>query len=316
MAASQPQPKESLIFSKLDMAIQAIKETEMTVDGIHVSIAPFALDYRIWVARCTYSLGSELNEQTFDKKLSMNAKIRNQLLSELAYEGDLVEEYAVTFVSGVPAPERFIQKHTVLLAGLLRKTDKPATIDQAKMILTSQVYFNTQRMAVVDWEGALVFTEQPGAQDELDLLMVGNYQLLRYRMMDEQIETNLHSLHRILKEKGFHWPPIGKKTLITSLKDRLDLLLDFEHTKKSLFLIGDWYPAQLYRTIVEEFYIDDWEKIVSNKLESMSDIDEVIRNNITISWSRIVDFIQIAGWGVILIGYFILFILDISTRVK
>ncbi|MCA9967893.1 MAG: hypothetical protein KC423_26795, partial [Anaerolineales bacterium] len=71
------------------------------------------------------------------------------------------------------------------------------------------------------------------------------------------------------------------------------------------------YTAQLYRTIIDELYLDEWKEIVKGKLDSLQGIMEVVQENLSISWSTFLDVVQLVGWMVLLIGYFVLFYLDV-----
>jgi hypothetical protein len=107
------------------------------------------------------------------------------------------------------------------------------------------------------------------------------------------------------------WLPSPNKTLQTIVEQRLSLLLDFEKIDQSLLLIGDWYSAQLYQLIVDRYGLNDWKALVSMKLDSLTVIDESIRQYLTFSWRRLIDSIVFVGWFILLIGYFILFFIGL-----
>ena len=79
-----------------------------------------------------------------------------------------------------------------------------------------------------------------------------------------------------------------------------------------MLLIGDWYSSRVYRLIVEQFYLGDWKATVSGKLDSLADIDEIVTQRLAFSWQRVLEFVQVAGWLVLLVGYFVLFIADMA----
>ncbi len=314
-SVAPPPPKDAPYFFELDIEFRTLAKKTMVFEDVTITIHPQVLDDQVWIAQCEYALGDTLRPEMIEKKQRLNAYIRQELLRELGYQGDLVEEYAIALVqSNAKSPEAYIKKHSFQLARLLRSSDKLITQEQAGSILKSRVTYSRSDVTIVDWESALVIAEHGDFQSDIDLLKIGNYQLLRYRMLDEEIEADLQSLRRMLTKGGIRWLRNGKQTLFTIVQNRLQLLLDFERTNQSLLLIGDWYSAQLYRVIVEEFYIDDWKKAVSDKLESLSTIDETMRQNLGFSWSRVLDFIQIGGWMVLLMGYFFLFFLEMGRN--
>jgi hypothetical protein len=97
------------------------------------------------------------------------------------------------------------------------------------------------------------------------------------------------------------------------IEQRLSLTLGFEKINQSLLLIGDWYTAKLYRAIYEEFYLDEWEAAIQAKLENLESIIQVIQDNFEFSWARFLELVQIAGWLLLLLGYFVLFFLDLKA---
>nr|MBP7692915.1 hypothetical protein [Anaerolineales bacterium] len=165
-------------------------------------------------------------------------------------------------------------------------------------------------LTVVDWEGALIIDADGDFQSEIELLKLGNYQLVRYRLLDRAIERHLEALRRELT--GRRRFRLGAGRLREVLGQRLELLLDFEKAEQLLLLIGDWYTAQLYRLIVDEFYIDEWKAAVHNKLGHLESITDTVRENFAFTWQQFLDLVQLVGWLVLLAGYFVLFYLDLG----
>ena len=93
-------------------------------------------------------------------------------------------------------------------------------------------------------------------------------------------------------------------------------MLDFEHSEQNLLLIGDWYTAQLYHAIQEEFYLKEWKEAVRAKLDNLEDLIQTIKENFTLSWQSLMETVQITGWLILLIGYFILFYLESSGSLR
>ncbi len=143
-------------------------------------------------------------------------------------------------------------------------------------------------------------------------MKIGNYQLLRYRLVDREIERHLKDLRGRVTGNRRYGRSSKRKMLQQIIEQRLTILLDFEKIDQSLLLIGDWYSAEVYRLIVDQFYLDEWKTLVSAKLDQLAAIDEVVRQNLAFSWDRLLAFIEIAGWLLLLIGYFLLFFVDLG----
>jgi uncharacterized Rmd1/YagE family protein len=87
-------------------------------------------------------------------------------------------------------------------------------------------------------------------------------------------------------------------------------MLDFEHTEQNLLLIGDWYTAQLYHAIREELYLEQWKQAVKDKLENLEKIIRTIQENFSLTWTALLERVELIGWVLLLIGYFVLFFME------
>jgi len=157
-----------------------------------------------------------------------------------------------------------------------------------------------------------VIAEDGDYQSDIELLKIGNYQLLRLRLIDQDIDASLRALRDSLERARPAWLPTPNRTLQAVVQQRLELLLEFEKIDQSLLLIGDWYSARAYRLIVEQFYLADWKAAVSAHLNSLADIDTIVSQRLAFSWQRVLEFIQFAGWLILLVGYFVLFFVDLT----
>ncbi|MBI1876817.1 MAG: hypothetical protein HYR94_01020 [Chloroflexi bacterium] len=48
------------------------------------------------------------------------------------------------------------------------------------------------------------------------------------------------------------------------------------------------------------------------KLNNQAAIDEIVRQNLAFSWRRLLDLVQLVGWLILLIGYFVLFFVNLG----
>ena len=90
-------------------------------------------------------------------------------------------------------------------------------------------------------------------------------------------------------------------------------MLDYEKINQGLLLIGDWYTAKLYRIIFDEFYLDEWAAVIQSKLKNLESIIQVIQDNFSFSWSSFLEMVQIGGWLILLVGYFVLFYFEVRA---
>ena len=293
--------KNAPYFFDIDIEVLALHGDSLKIEGKEVNIDYFVYDSRVFVAECTYDLGEQLGEETISQKDKINSKLRQKIVKESGYDGDLVEEYfAVIFKKPEGSPAEFVKKNLHIFSKFMPTVDAPS----------SQVSYSEKDLTVVDWEGAIIITADGDYESDVELMKVGNYQLLRYRMLDAEVEKSLRLLRNRLQGGKKGALASGNKILRQAVDTQLSLLLDFDKVDQSLLLVGDWYSAKLYKAIVGEFYIEEWKNLVKEKLENLKEIDETMRQNLTFSWERLIDFVSIIGWAILLIGYFYLYVKD------
>lgn len=304
--------KDTPYFLDLDIELRTLEQRQLTVAGTTVQATFQLVDQQVWVAECLFRLDQPLHESAVERRRQIQTALNTTLQAEVGYHGPLAEEYTVLLLREAPPnPDDFVADHAVTLARLLRSVDTPPPAASAADFLVSRCRYSSGDLVIVDWEGAVLIDELADFEFDLALLKLGNYQLLRYRMLDVNIEQRLKVLHQQLQTRHLRWYP-GRANLRRIVEQRLTLLFDFEKTDQSLLLIGDWYSAQVYRLIVAEFYLDDWKAAVSTKLDNLASIDEIIRQDLAFSWDRLLDIVQIIGWLLLLIGYFVLYFADIG----
>lgn len=315
--AGVPEPaavkKDIPYFFDLDIEFLSAGEGFLEIEGVRVKHRRQILDEQIWLAECRFQLPHILAEATLNRKQAIQTGLKQRLQQETGYSGAFIEEYLIVLLQDVTLkPDEFVAEHAATLARLLRSTDKPLTEAETAEILEARARYAEDDLAIVDWEGAIVIARDGDFQSDIELMKIGNYQLLRYRLVDREIERNLEDLRGRVAGNRRYGRSSKRKMLQQIIEQRLTLLLDFEKIDQSLLLIGDWYSAEVYRLIVDQFYLDDWKALVRAKLDQLAAIDEVVRQNLAFSWDRLLAFIEIVGWLLLLIGYFLLFFVDLG----
>lgn len=309
--------KDAPYFEQVDIVAHSLPALDLRIQDVPVHVQRQVLDDQIQVNDCRFSLPDGLETAGIQRRQRLQAELRRQLLPPAAQQDGLYEEYVILLVgeTGQP-PEEFIDCHGPDLARFIRSQREvfgPQEIDE---ILTSRVRYSETEITVVDWEGAVIVSPSNDFQSDIELLKIGNYQLLRYRMLDQQVEALLrrlyHEFHAGLNRVTRLSPARG--ALAQVVQHRLELMFEFERIEQALLLIGDWYTTKLYHAIHDEFYLDDWKRAVQAKLDNMESIVSTIQDNFSLSWTRLLDMIEIAGWLILLVGYFILFFFEISPK--
>ncbi len=306
--------KDAPYFQPVDISVRTLAGwAEVEVRGVQVSTVRQRYDDRIQMIECRFTLDDVLDLAAIQQCASIEKSLQEKFVPAEHRESGMFEEYVILLLKKVnPTPEKFVNKNAVALARFVRSQRE--TFDQREIddILSSQVRYSKDDLTVVDWQAAIIIAPDGDFQSDIELLKIGNYQLMRYRRLDQNIEKSLRDLNEQFRVDPHRALRIGptRGQIRHIVQHRLDLMLDFEHTEQNLLLIGDWYTSQLYHAILEEFYLNEWKETVKGKLDNLEGIIETIQENFSLTWQGLMERVELAGWIVLLIGYFILFFLE------
>jgi hypothetical protein len=311
-AEQTPAPRGAPDFFEVDIDVRAAGNRIVEALDTTVTVSAQIFDGQVWLADCRYRLPDALAPDAAARKQAIEAALDSQLLAAAAGEEEMSVRYTLVLIpTGQDDPDRFVDAHAPALARLVRTLPKPPDEVQVGEILRARARFSENDLTIVDWVGGVILTELGDSQSDVELFKIGNYQLMRYRMLDRAIEQNLRDLRAELADPRPLWRPGRQRTIATVVEQRLELLLAFEKTARSLMFIGNWYSARVYSLIDRELCLEDWRTAVSGKLESLAAIDQTVRESLTFSWRRVLDMIQLVGWAFLLVGYLVLFFLNV-----
>lgn len=304
-------PKDYPPSYELDIEFEVQRAETVVKQEVTVQRQATIIDQSVMSVEHTYELPDKLTRATIDLKNQLNTELRDEALQLAGYTGELTEEYVVLQIITDKNPDTIVKENQFAIARFLRYIDTRLSDEEVKEILATHIHHGEDYLAVVDWEGAVLISAEENFASDLDLFIIGNYQLLRYRMLDELIDRRLQDAQRLINSKKRYW--LSADGLMHDLINaELSLLLDYDKIDQSILLIGDWYSGKLYRAITDEFYLQDWRANVKSKLETLTQAEVIVREKYSISWERLLDFVQLFGWLILLIGYFVLFYLDLS----
>ncbi len=319
-AIDPPQPiqgfKDAPYFQPVDIDVRSLATESLVLEGVTITIQRQVYDDLLQLVECYFVLADVLREVTVQTRVRLEEALRARLLPSVSLADGLYEEYTILLMQGVSAsPDQFVETHDQRLARFLRPQREVFGPYEVEEILLSRVRYSEQDLTLVDWDGAIIIAPGGDFQSDIELLKIGNYQLLRYRMLDKIVEANLQTVGRNFQtgNRPSLLPNRPRRVLRQLLEQRLSLALDFERIDQNLLLIGDWYTAKLYHVIHDEFYLDDWKEAIKKKLDSLESIIEIIQDNFTVSWASFIDLLQILGWLLLLIGYIALFFVDLQA---
>jgi hypothetical protein len=267
-------------------------------------------DGHVQVVECRFGLRDPFAESVLQERTKIQVALQSRHIPVHHRQSGLFEEYTILLVDNArPTPDKWIERNALALANFIRSQREVLDKKEIGEILASRSRYSTRDLTLVDWEGAVIIAPNNDFQSDIVLLKIGNYQLLRYRMLDKSIEEMLDKINETFFQKKRR--PRATRGLIRQIAEhRLEVMLDFERAEQNLLLIGDWYTAKLYEIIQAEFYLKDWKDNVRTKLDNLESIVETIQENFALSFEALVDRLQMIGWVLLLIGYLYLYLLD------
>lgn len=302
--------KDAPYFQPIHIDLVSLGEEAIVIEGYAVAVTRQHYDGVVQMIECHYDLPDPFAASVLTDRIKIEGALQSRYIPEAYRRNGLFEEYSILLVNDArPTPDKWIEKSALALAKFIRSQREVLEKTEIHEILSSRTRYSAQDLTLVDWEGAAIIAPNNDFRSDIVLIKIGNYQLLRYRMLDQAIEDLLDKINESFFQNKRR--PRATRGLIRQIAEhRLEVMLNFERAEQSLLLIGDWYTAKLYESIHNEFYLKDWKETVRNKLDNLENIVETIQENFALSFENLMDRLQMIGWVLLLVGYLYLYVLD------
>lgn len=314
--APPPEPfhglKDAPYFQPLDIDLHTLGEETFEIQGKRISLLRQRFDGQVQILEFHFEQDDPFATSALQERQQLELTLQTRFVPTQFREQSLFEEYIILLVlKARPAPDKWIDGHARSLAKFLRSQREVFDKTELDEILASRVRYSKQDLTLVEWEGAVIIASDGDFQSDILLLKIGNYQLLRYRMLDQSVDSLLDHINEsfFINRKR---PRPTRGAIRRIVEHRLEVMLNFERTEQNLLLIGDWYTAKLYTTIRSEFYLEEWKNTIRGKLDNLESITQTIKENFTLSVESLWGRIEMAGWAILLIGYIYLFLADVG----
>ena len=302
--------KDAPYFQPVDIDVVSLGDETIIIEGYAVAVVRHQYDEWVQMVEARFTLKDPFDPSALQERVKIETALQSKYIPVEYRQSGLFEEYTILLVDEAKqAPDKWIDKNALEIARFIRSQRDSFDKTEIDEILVSRTRYSSSELTLVDWEGAVIVAPNADYQSDVVLLKIGNYQLLRYRMLDHSIEELLDKINESFFENKRR--PRATRGLIRQIAEhKLEVMLDFERTEQTLLLIGDWYTAKLYEAIQSEFYLKDWKQNVREKLDNLESIMQTIKDNLSISWENLMDKIQLFLWMVMLFGYLYLYFLD------
>lgn len=283
------------------------------IGGREISFQIKAYHPDILVVEAETEVADIFGAEAFDIKEALMSEC-HRIVKRRGGKFEASEEYSIAIVSGyVGAPEQFF-KYGSRIASFLKSEKLSLDNKEVEYTLASQLKYAEDDLVIVDWDGAFVFDPRGEYQSIVELLQVANLQLLRYRILDTDLDSRLKKVSKTLEGTARQSTIFKDKELGNAFRDviatRSRSISEFEAIDREIKLIGDWYSARLYDLASKKMKLESWKSDIKEKLDSLEDVYTIVAENFSISRTHFLELIQIILFFVLQAGWFVLIILE------
>jgi hypothetical protein len=196
------------------------------------------------------------------------------------YPLHLSEDYTVARLdplmdgtSHVLTAEELLAQHGGKVAQIVRGDANPLAAEEQAHILASRMSYYPTDLIVAGWSAACVYDSSAGAETTIRLIEYANTQLLEFRFYDELLTRTLSEVYRLLNEGTNFW----RRWRLAKEAERLNTVrLDVhelaERSENAAKFLSDMFAARLYRLVAERVGVQDYRRIVDNKLQTAGEL--------------------------------------------
>jgi hypothetical protein len=292
----------------------ALGSHEGEVDGHPVTFELRGYRPNVLLVQARVDVADVLRAETFDVEAALLERAQ-AILADHGCPREFSEEYSIFVVSGFDGPvERFLA-HAQLIASLLKSEREPLALREIEHTLSVRIQYGRDDLAIIDWDGAILFDRDGDVDEEIELLALANLQLLRHRLLDRDLDARVSHLASMVGRPGqssleLHHRDVSRG-LMETIAHRTRSISELQRLEREIKLIGDWYSARFYETATGKFKIPDWRRSIQAKLESLEDIYSVVAEYFSLSRRHRAEWYQIILFFILQLGWFALIILEL-----
>jgi hypothetical protein len=195
------------------------------------------------------------------------------------YETWLSEDYYVIRLKDAANPTltaaEIITRHGPDVARIVRGERAELSQAETEEILGSRMSYYPADLLVVGWTAAFIHDSAEDAAPTIQLLEYANTQLLEFRYYDAVLSQLLKDVYRSLEKKGGffrRWRLASQAQHLNRI--RLDIRELTERVDTSIKFLSDMFSARLYRLAAAKVGVEDYRRLVDDKLHTAGELYE------------------------------------------
>ena len=188
-----------------------------------------------------------------------------------------------------------MQQARAVLAQALRFETRALSAEQQQDALSQRLSYYESDLLLVDWNSAIIYDED--YEDTASVLELLNVELLEARYIDSELDGRIQEYAQLVHSHK-QWPLPFRTPFRPAVRDltelRVESALLTERVGNSLKLIGDLYLARVYAVAAERFHLQEWDDIVSQKLDMIDQFYQLITDRVRTAQSQTLELAVIA----------------------
>jgi len=250
------------------------------VIGVRLEL-PFTCDWPQLVDRSSRLLNAHEPEMQAAAIVRKHLeRVRDALIKphDKPHENWLNEDYLVIHLDRSPGAgtcDELFRQHGSDIAKIVRGESTELAEAEKEEILRSRMSYYPDDLLVAGWAAAFIYDSREGAAPALQLLEYANTQLLEFRYYDRLLTRVLEDVYRSLDARGGFWARWKMARQARRLNTiRLEVHELTERADTAIKFLSDMFSARLYRLAAERVGVDDYRRLVDNKLHTGANLYE------------------------------------------
>jgi hypothetical protein len=229
------------------------------------------------------------------------AKHRGEIVKKLGtciekpHEWAETESYTIIFVEELASPhaiDALPLSESVAKLLLGERSHKRLSDATRKDVLRNAFSYLADDLVVIDWNSALV-VEPSGSRVVAHVLELATCQLLEFRYYDGILEKELARVYDdVEKAPRILRSPFNRLTRQV-LRRFMELTEFTERVDNAIKSVGDFYLARVYLAAIGRFRVREWRESVESKLDLVSKGYELLKGDVDVSRTQILEIIVI-----------------------
>ena len=190
----------------------------------------------------------------------------------------LVEDYFIYTVESFAEPlaaTMLLGEHRPALVSLMMAETNPLGHEEQSEAVRLHFSYYPGDLVVVLWDSAFVYENAEDAEVIEDILEFANSQLVEFRTYDARLDAELDAIYA-MDVPNRTAQPLRRRAADIRAQELRYLMVDIrelaDRASNALKIIGDAYYARIYRGIATRLGLDDWQRQIESKLDSVGEV--------------------------------------------